>query len=128
MDFYRDTELVEHLSEFAQTIENEAAKQDLLRLIHKYEHLTFAEWKDQPKFEAAAISDWVNNFGFPDDEIAKKMATDHPTLQQSFMRLCLKFIKEMSEKTYYDGRNKASVEKAKKIMEALDGNIWLPLI
>ncbi|MBQ2130682.1 MAG: hypothetical protein II431_05000 [Prevotella sp.] len=57
------------------------------------------------------------------------MSNEHCTLQQSFMRLCLKFIKKMSEKKYWDGRNEASVKTAKKIMEAFgDEPIALPCI
>lgn len=151
--FKRDNELTERLREFAQTFD-EAPKQDLLKLIRDYEHATFPEWTDKAEFTADAFEIMVNDFGFADDEVvarlteekeiknvtcdnvvddvvdkvADKFAKEHPTIQQSFMRLCLKFIKKMSEKKYWDGRNEASVKTAKRFMEALDEQIGLPCI
>ena len=131
--FKRDNELINSARNIAVTLEND--KQDvILKLIEKYEYATFAEWSDADKFVADTISDFTNSFSFPDELItdelvAEKMSNEHCTLQQSFMRLCLKFIKKMSEKKYWDGRNEASVKTAKKIMEAFgDEPIALPCI
>ena len=126
--FKRDNELINSARNIAVTLEND--KQDvILKLIEKYEYATFAEWSDADKFVANNISDFTNSFSFPDELIAEKMANEHCTLQQSFMRLCMKFIKKMSEKKYWDGRNESSVKTAKKIMEAFgDEPIALPFI
>lgn len=125
--FKRDNELSEKAKQIAETLENDK-RETILKLIDKYEYATFAEWEDADEFVADCISDFTNTFSFPDDLIADKMANEHCTIQQSFMRLCLKFIKKMSEKKYWDGRNAASVQAAKKIMEAVDGQICLPCI
>ena len=152
--FKRDNELTERLRKFAQTLD-EAPKLDLLKLIRDYEHATFPEWSDKAEFTADAFERMVNDFGFADDEVAAelaqekelenvtcddvvndvvdyvadKFAKEHPTNQQSFMRLCMKFIKKMSEKKYWDGRNEASVKTAQKIMEAFgDEPIGLPCV
>jgi hypothetical protein len=126
--FKRDNELTNSARSIAVTLES--YKQDvILKLIENYEYATFAEWSDADEFVANNISDFTNSFGFPYELIAKKMANEHNTSQQSFMRLCMKFIKEMSEKKHWDGRNAASVKTAKKIMEAFgDEPIALPCI
>jgi hypothetical protein len=78
---------------------------------------------------AGAVEKLVNIMG-NGDEIEKftaKMAGNHPTLQQAFMRLCLDFIRAMAEKTYSDARNEASVRIAKDITAQL-GSTYLPTI
>lgn len=129
-NFKRDNELVEKAEQYIRLANSNDDDTALLKsLIQKYEYATFAEWSDKPKFTADAIDGFVNDIGFADDLVAETMANNHPTLQQSFMRLCLKFIKKMSEKKYWDGRNEASVKTAKKIMEAFgDEVIALPCI
>ena len=71
-----------------------------------------------PEEKGQQIIDAINSFGSV-EPIAEFIANAHPTLQQTFMRLCLKFIKLESEKTYSDARNEATVEICKKIMEKL---------
>lgn len=128
--FKRDNELIEKAEQYIRLANPNDDDTALLKsLIQKYEYATFAEWSDADEFVANSISDFTNSFSFPDDLIAKKMSNEHCTLQQSFMRLCMKFIKEMSEKKYWDGRNEASVKTAQKIMEAFgDDTIALPFI
>lgn len=61
--------------------------------------------------------------------IGELMANDHPTLQQSAMRMVVGFIKSMAAKTYTDPRNEASVELAKRLLAGIGGdNTYLPLI
>lgn len=127
-NFKRDNELASDVRTIAETLDNDK-KNTILELVEKYEYATFPEWSDKPKFTADVIDGFVNDFGFADDLVAETMAYNHPTLQQSFMRLCLKFIKKMSEKKYWDGRNEASVKTAQKIMEAFgDEPIGLPCV
>ena len=128
--FKRDNELVTNVNCIAEALpsNDNGQREAILELVRHYESTTFSEWKDKDDFEVRFVEDMVNDFGFADDKVAETMANSHPTLQQSFMRLCVKFIKKMSEKEYWDGRNEASVKTAQKIMEALDGQIWLPCI
>jgi hypothetical protein len=129
-NFKRDNELVEKVEQYIRLANPNDNDTELLKsLIEKYEDATFANWIDADEFVADSISDFTNSFNFPDDLVAKKMANGHCTLQQSFMRLCMKFIKIMSEKKYWDARNEASVTTAQKIMEAFGGKpIGLPCI
>ena len=118
--FKRDNELVEQVKQFIRISNLNTEDATLLNeLVEKYEYATFPEWSDKPKFTADAIDGFVNDFGFADDLVAETMANNHPTLQQSFMRLCVKFIKKMSEKQYYDGRNEAAIKMAKQMIEPL---------
>lgn len=127
--FKRDNELVKEIEVLIEAVNTPYHANIIKKLIEKYEYATFPEWKDADKFVADTISDFTNSFSFPDELVAEKMSNEHCTLQQSFMRLCLKFIKKMSEKKYWDGRNEASVKTAKKIMEAFgDEPIALPCI
>ena len=66
-------------------------------------------------------------------KIAKLIASDHSTLQQSFMRLAMEFIRIESDKTenQYDLRNEATIKLCQLIKEKLpyeDFNGRLPLI
>lgn len=127
--FKRDNELVKEIEVLIEAVNTPYHANIIKKLIEKYEYATFAEWKDDDEFVANSISDFTNSFTFPYELIAKKMANEHNTSQQSFMRLCMEFIKLMSEKNYWDGRNEASVKTAKKIMEAFgDEPIVLPCV
>lgn len=116
----RDNELINKLNAQMQdeSISDEM-KQSIEELIRKYEYVTFNEWSDKKEFYANAVSDMVNDFGFDEQHLAEAMAKDHPTLQQSYMRLFKAFINKMSQKAYFDGRNQSSVELAKAINEKM---------
>ena len=116
----RDNELINKLKVQMQD-ENisEEMKQSIEELIRKYEYVTFNEWSDKKEFFSNAVSDMVNDFGFDEQHLAEAMANDHPTLQQTYMRLFKAFIKKMAQKAYFDGRNKSSVELAKAINEKM---------
>lgn len=74
------------------------------------------------------ILDSVNNFGSKEG-VARYIANGHPTLQQTFMRLAINFMKAMSEKNYTDLRNQASSDLAKKIFESVPySEIYLPFV
>lgn len=127
--FKRDNELIESVKQIAETISNDNGERDaILKLVKSYEYVTFKEWKDKPKFTCDTFDSFTNDFGFADDAVAETMANNHPTLQQSFMAMCLKFIKRMAEKKYVDDRNRLSVEKAKKMIAAIEGETGLPCI
>lgn len=71
-----------------------------------------------PELLAREISKFVNS---SDDKnihrLAQELTADHPTLQQRKMVLVCSFIQKMSEKSP-DGRNEASVQKAKRLVQA----------
>lgn len=126
MSFKRNNELVEAVSAKLPQMDEETRKL-VGKLIQEYEWRTFKEWSDKDKFNADFVERMVNDFGFDDEGIAKRMANTHPTLQQSFMRLCRNFIETMSKKTYFDARNENTVKMCKRMMESLE-DTSLPMI
>lgn len=126
--FKRDSETIGKvknvlLAENLTAEQREAVEQ----LVIDYERTTYKDWDDRHKFFHDIVDDMVNDCGFKDSELAEKMANNHPTLQQSFMRMCSKFIMFMAEKSYCDDRNRVSVEYAKAIMDNV-GEEYFPFI
>lgn len=78
------------------------------------------------------IIDSMNCFSFEDKEFCDLMSREHRTLQQSFTRLCLAWIKHCSEYQDFqiDGRNELAVDACKRIAEVMnEENIGgLPMI
>jgi len=64
----------------------------------------------------------VNSYSFNYKEFCKAMALEHKTLQQSFTRLCLAWIRHCAELEDWqiDGRNEFSVKVCRIIAKALD--------
>ena len=58
----------------------------------------------------------VNRMGFPHEEIARRLARQHRTLQQAFMHMAVSFIQEMAKADSWDLRNEASVKFAKEVV------------
>lgn len=96
-------------------------------IVADYVRYTFNEWDERHDFYADVVDDMVNDCGFRDDALAERMANNHPTLQQSFMRMCAKFIGKMAAKTYADARNQSSVDFAKEVVEKV-GDKHFPFI
>ena len=71
------------------------------------------------------IGSYVNSFGTDYKEFARLMSYEHRTLQQNFTKLCIAWLKELSETENYDLRNEASIKFAKSIKDKL---VNLPLI
>lgn len=71
------------------------------------------------------ISNYVNSYSSDYKEFARLMSYEHRTLQQNFTKLCIAWLRELSETENYDLRNEASVEFAKSIKDKL---VNLPLI
>ena len=62
------------------------------------------------------ITDYVNTFSRRDD-FNEIMSMEHRTLQQSFTRLCLRWIEHVSKEEYRtDGRNEQSKNICQKIV------------
>jgi hypothetical protein len=67
---------------------------------------------------AREISRFVNGASITEvDRLAELMAQDHPTLQQSTMRLACLFVEQMASKQYTDARNEQSKKTALAMIE-----------
>lgn len=69
------------------------------------------------------MSEFVNNMSCPIDEFIEGMANEHRTLQQTFTNLCLAWIRKCAEnhsKGNFDGRNLASCEVSRQIVETVE--------
>ena len=67
---------------------------------------------------AEALSTFVNGASSNQvEKLAELMAQDHPTLQQSKMRLACLFIEEMANKQRVDARNETSNKTAKAMIK-----------
>ena len=67
---------------------------------------------------AEIISFSLNSYGFDSKAFVETMLREHRTIQQSFMReIIVPYLKALSETTYYDVRNEASMNLAKAIMQ-----------
>jgi len=76
------------------------------------------------------VADFLNVFGDSKriQEFVSEMESQHRTLQQSFTRLCVAWLKRLAEPDYhYDDRNKASVRLAQSLKDKLE-EAYLPLI
>ena len=76
------------------------------------------------------ITNQVNSTSHKPEDFIFHMKNQHRTLQQSFTRLCLNWLKYLStlEENQYDLRNAESVRLSKIIIDALEGDHYLPLI
>jgi hypothetical protein len=64
------------------------------------------------------MSDFVNSFSVNHHEFCEEMSKEHRTLQQSFTRLCLKWIEHVASEEYRtDGRNEASQKISRELLE-----------
>jgi hypothetical protein len=71
------------------------------------------------------IINYVNSSNSNYKEFARLMSYEHRTLQQQFTKLCITWLKELSETESYDLRNEGSVKFAQSIKDKL---VSLPLI
>ena len=125
----RNNELCEKIQSMLESDNlSEEQKKAFKELLTEYEWATYKEYNDRHEFFRKQVEKMVNDFGFQDEELAKSMANEHPTLQQSFMRMVVQFIEKMADKSYYDGRNEASVKLAKKLKPIIEENRGLPCI
>jgi hypothetical protein len=64
------------------------------------------------------VTNYVNTFGDVHTEFIKSMEVEHRTLQQSFTRLCLKWIEHVASEEYrHDLRNEQAHKTCKLMME-----------
>ena len=66
------------------------------------------------------FSDFVNGKCHSKEKVAEKMCREHRYLQNEMFKVCLEYIKKLSEnceKEWFDGRNKYACETSKKIID-----------
>jgi hypothetical protein len=80
---------------------------------------TIGDQADSPEVLAQKVLRMVNLLSGEPKGFLNTVYNDHPTLQQSFTRLCLAWIYKLAGSTYYDGRNQAAVERSKLIVNFL---------
>lgn len=69
------------------------------------------------------VSDMLNSLSFDPEGFCKEMTREHRTLQQSFTRLCIHWLCTCASDEYqFDGRNEASHEIAKALIESQDAD------
>ena len=86
--------------------------------------MDFKEYEDLSKNEDAnTIMGVLNNICFDYDTVARALSVQHRTLQQSFMRLAMKFVEAEAKAETWDARNEATVQISKKIVDALGSEI-----
>jgi hypothetical protein len=68
---------------------------------------------------AKNVSNFVNNYNSDHEGFIKEMNSEHRTLQQSFTKLCLRWIENVASDEYrFDLRNQDSHEACKKLVES----------
>jgi len=85
----------------------------------------------EAKEVAQKISEYLNTFGVKRNinSLVEELEKEHPTLQQSFTQLCISWLQNLAKREYFDDRNKASVNLARKILQNLNKeDLYLPMI
>lgn len=78
---------------------------------------------------AKEMSNFVNSYSSDHIEFINEMGKDHRTLQQSFTKLCLKWIEYVASDEYRtDGRNQDSHDVCQKMVQAFqkENDNWKP--
>jgi hypothetical protein len=78
---------------------------------------------------ANEMSNFVNSYSSDHQAFIAEMGKDHRTLQQSFTKLCLKWIEYVASEDYrHDLRNQDSHEVCQKIVQGFkkDNDNWKP--
>lgn len=79
------------------------------------------EEKELAQKIANEITNYLNTFGDKSEDFNEAMSNQHRTLQQNFTRLCLGWIEHCASEEYrYDGRNEASHNTSKVILEGFE--------
>ena len=90
---------------------------------------------EKTKEQVSQVTDMLNNFSFDYEGFCKQMCREHRTLQQSFTRLCIHWLSTCASDEYqFDGRNEASHDLAKALLDSQDAefigylSMMLPMI
>lgn len=77
--------------------------------------------KVQAKNKADKLSDILNDFSFDEKAVCEALTREHRTLQQTFTRFCIEWLRTCADDNYqYDGRNISSHKVAKQLIEYAD--------
>ena len=77
--------------------------------------------KEMAKELVEKITDFVNSYSLKSEQFNEAMSREHRTLQQSFTRLCLKWIEYVASDEYRtDGRNEASHEICAQLLKGFN--------
>ena len=69
------------------------------------------------------VSLMLNSMGFNPEEFCKEFTKEHRTIQQNLTRLCIHWLCTCASDDYrFDGRNEASHEIAKALIESQDAD------
>jgi len=77
---------------------------------------------------ANALTDYVNVLGRSYGAFVNAILRSHRTLQQNVMRVFIQLCKAWSEERSYDARNADTIALAKRIIEAVEDEVYLPHI
>ena len=84
--------------------------------------------EERNRRDAEQLSNMLNSYSFSSKGVATEMAKQHRTLQQSFTRLCVEWLKLCgSDEYHYDARNEDSHELGVKLKPLLE-DACLPFI
>ena len=74
--------------------------------------------ENNAKAIAEEITDYLNSFTDKSEEFNKAMSNQHRTLQQSFTKLCLKWLEHCATNEYrFDGRNEGAHKISAELMK-----------
>lgn len=69
------------------------------------------------------VSLMLNRMGFNPEKFCEEFTREHRTIQQNFTRLCIAWLCTCASDDYrFDGRNEASHEIAKALIESQDAD------
>lgn len=75
------------------------------------------------KENASKVAEMLNALNFNYEGFCKAMTHEHRTLQQNLTRLCIHWLSTCADDEYrYDGRNEASHQVAKALIESQDAD------
>ena len=96
------------------------AEREAYEKAEQYEY----ELRNDERLQAVikALSNYVNSMGHAPKDFVTLFSREHRTLQQSFTGVCLAWLVHLSQlkEGWYDGRNEASVQIAKKLLKDID--------
>lgn len=71
----------------------------------------------------AKVSLMLNSLSFDPEDFCKEFTKEHRTIQQSFTRLCIHWLCTCASDDYrFDGRNEASHQVAKALIDSQDAD------
>lgn len=76
---------------------------------------------EKAKITAEKIGELLNDFSFNTKDVCEALTREHRTLQQTFTRLCIEWLRTCADDNYpCDGRNISSHKVAKQLIDYAD--------